>query len=312
MKNINNGLCSLIGIIVMVAAFSCKTTKLPVDNYIYEDALLWQIDGKKLAKTSYLYGTIHIIDTASFFWPKGTLEAFEAAEQMAFEVDLDDMYDLGKQMGLLTKAVMKDGISLRDLYTDEEYKIVSDHFQEKGLPMMIFEKMKPMFLTVLASDDMDLTQGLGGGSGMKSYEMEFYEMVKGTGKEVEGLETLEFQLSVFDSIPYEAQADMLLEAVTVGDDDDAFQQMIDMYTSQDINSMISAMSEEDQGIEGYEDVLLYQRNKNWIPVMEEKMSRASTFFAVGAGHLGGQGGVIDLLKKAGYKLTPLSHTNTAN
>ena len=61
-------------------------------------------------------------------------------------------------------------------------------------------------------------------------------------------------------------------------------------------------------IDGYEDVLLYTRNKNWIPIMEEKMKAHKTFFAVGAGHLGGKNGVIDLLKKAGYKLTPLSQS----
>ena len=68
------------------------------------------------------------------------------------------------------------------------------------------------------------------------------------------------------------------------------------------------MSEaEEGGIEGYEDVLLYTRNKNWIPIMSEQMSTNKTFFAVGAGHLGGKDGVIDLLKKEGFKLTPLSH-----
>jgi len=179
-----------------------------------------------------------------------------------------------------------------------------------GIPMFFMEKLKPMFLTVFASGDVEFGKGFGADSSIKSYEMELNTLAEESGKEVSGLETIEFQLSVFDSIPYEAQADMLIETIKAGDtEDDTFQQMISMYRNQDISRMVTFMSEaEEGGIDGYEDVLLYTRNKNWIPVMAEKMKEAQTFFAVGAGHLGGQKGVIELLKKQGYKLTPLSQT----
>ena len=99
---------------------------------------------------------------------------------------------------------------------------------------------------------------------------------------------------------------MLLETIKTGNtEDDSFKEMMQMYVNQDINKMVSSMSEE-EGISGYEDILLYNRNRNWIPVMAEKMKSANTFFAVGAGHLGGKDGVLDLLSKEGYKLTPLS------
>ena len=118
---------------------------------------------------------------------------------------------------------------------------------------------------------------------------------------------MEYQMSVFDSIPLEYQAEMLLETIKSGDtEDDSFKEMVQMYVDQNIDGMITFMSEEEEGIAGFEDVLLYTRNKNWIPVMSEKMKANQYFFAVGAGHLAGKDGVIDLLRTAGYKLTPLS------
>jgi len=295
--------------------FSCKgtketvakTTTPKVENYDLENALLWEIDGNGLTEPSYLFGTIHMIEAESFYWPEGTLAAFDDSENVAFEVDLDDMFDMGSMMGLLQTAFMKDNAKLSDFYTDEEWKEVEGHFEGMGLPMMFLEKIKPMFLTVFASGDVEMGQGFGEGSGIKSYEMELYTLSQDSGKDVDGLETMEFQMSVFDSIPYQDQADMLLQTIQSGGEGDAsFDAMIEMYVNQDINKMVSMMSEE-EGIEGFEDILLYQRNRNWIPVMAKKMTQAQTFFAVGAGHLGGKDGVIDLLKKEGYKLKPLSH-----
>lgn len=293
---------------------SCKTSSEIVstteENYAYESSLLWKIEGNELAKPSYLFGTIHLIDAEHFFWPEGALSAFDASEKVIFEIDMDDMFDLSTQMGLMTKAFMSDNQKLSDFYTDEEYKIVKSHFDDMGLPMFLLERLKPMFLTVFASGDVDMGMGFGDDSGIKSYEMELYSLSQDSGKEVEGLESIEYQISVFDSIPYDAQAKMLLETIQSSDTgDDAFQALIQMYLDQDINAMVGAMDDEG-GIGGYEDILLYTRNKNWIPVMGNKMSEGTIFFAVGAGHLSGKDGILYLLEKAGYILTPLSHAKS--
>lgn len=307
---------------VVLAAMSCKTTKdaaqstsaqLPAKtavaekDYTLEKALLWKIEGKGLAKPSYLFGTIHLINKESFFWPKGVLAAFDEAEKVSFEVDLDNMFDMGKAMAMMTKAFMPNGQTLKDIYSPEDYKFVSDHFNEMGLPMMMMERIKPMFLTVFASGDVEMGKGLGEQSATKSYEMELYDLCKESEKDVSGLETVDYQMSIFDSIPIPVQAEMLIESLKSTDEDnDMFKEMIAMYTDQDINKMVSFMSEEEGGIAGFEDLMLYTRNKNWIPVMEGKMKEATHFFAVGAGHLGGKDGVIDLLQSVGYTMTPLS------
>jgi len=80
-----------------------------------------------------------------------------------------------------------------------------------------------------------------------------------------------------------------------------------MYLKQDINSMANMISEEDKNTEGFEEKLLTKRNENWIPLIIEGAKKGSVFYAVGAGHLGGPKGVINLLRKEGIRVIPLSH-----
>ncbi len=294
-------------------SISCKSTKdilvdkVEINAYQpLENSLLWRIDGNGLTTPSYLYGTIHLIDTDDYYLPTGTLAAIDNTQKMVFEIDMNEMSDMGAMMGLMNKAFMKDNKTLKDLIRKEDYELVDAHFKKLGLPLMMLERMKPMFLTVFASGDMD-PAGLQSGS-MKSYEMEFLDIAKSSNKPTAGLETIEFQMSVFDSIPYEAQAEMLVETIKNGDTDSSeFDIMIQMYKDQKINDMVSMISDEDEQLSEYEDILLNKRNEAWISGMKTMMVEMPTFFAVGAGHLAGQRGVINLLKKEGYKLTPLSH-----
>ena len=113
-------------------------------------------------------------------------------------------------------------------------------------------------------------------------------------------------MSMFDSIPYDAQAKMLVESIKSNQSgDDQFKEMVEMYKNQDIYRMQSMLKDEDEGIADYEDLLLAGRNRNWIPIMAEMMTQRPTFFAVGAGHLGGEAGVIALLRQKGYEVRPV-------
>ena len=310
----------LFPVFLIAFLFSCSPKVVPVetttavetpkesDQKSYaptpdENALLWRISGKGLGTPSYLFGTIHLIGKDDFFLTDSTRAAIDRAGLVTFEINMEDMMDIGAQMGLLMKAFMEDGKTLKDLLSDEDYELVKNHFDELGLPLFMLERIKPMFLTVMAGGDMtpDAMQS----GEMVSYEMKIMDMAKADKKKMGGLETMEYQMSVFDSIPYEAQAEMLVESIKSADAGDAeFAKMIEMYKKQDIVSMVDMMG-EDEGIGEYEDVLLNTRNKNWIPVMGEMMLAQPTFFAVGAGHLGGEVGVVALLRREGYLVEPV-------
>ncbi len=298
---------SALFILFFLGFVSCKTAQvneLEVLNRKLENALLWKVEGKELKEPSYVFGTIHIIPDEDYFLPDGTLTALDQSDQIYFEIDMKDMTDISKQMGMLSNAFMKDGVGLKDLLSEEEYKIVDAHFKEMGMPLFLFEKMKPMFLTVFASSDFD-PNGIQTGA-LKSYEMELYDIAERSNKGTGGLETIEYQLSLFDSIPYPDQAQMLVETIKNSDTaGDQFRETIDMYVSQNIENMADLSESGDGELNDYEDILLIKRNKNWIPIMEEQMKKGSSFFAVGAGHLGGKNGVIKLLMLQGYRLTPI-------
>jgi uncharacterized protein YbaP (TraB family) len=292
----------LIGVLATVSPLFAQSA---ASGDVLEKSLLWEISGNDLEQPSYLYGTIHLIDQKDFFFTAATEAAMRQAERFTFEIDMEDMSDLGKMMPLMMKAFMKGDTTLSDLLTEAEYQLVSDHFNKIGIPLMLLERIKPMFLSAMTGEEMMLPDGSGGS--MVSYELEIMKRAQEREKPIEGLETMEFQMSIFDKIPYHDQAQMLLESIQAPSDTSAENQLdmlVKIYQEQDIEAMVSMMDEE-ESMGKYEDLLLVNRNRSWIAPMEEMMQDATTFFAVGAGHLGGADGVIRLLRAAGYTLKPL-------
>jgi len=304
MKNFVTSLLLLL--VITAPVFSQTETQQATGNAapaVAENSLLWRISGNGVAAPSYLYGTIHMIAKDDFFLTDSTRAFIDRAGQVTFEIDMEDMNNIVTQLSLLMDAMMDDGQTLRDLLSEEDYKIVKAHFDKMGLPLMFLERMKPMFLTVFTGMDMS-PQAMSSGE-MVSYEMEILKIAEGQNKEIGGLETAQFQMSMFDSIPYQAQASMLVESIkSANAGEEEFAKMVELYKKQDIAGMTTMMGEDD-GIGEYEDLLLVQRNKNWIPVMGKMMAERPTFFAVGAGHLGGKTGVVALLRKEGYAVAPV-------
>ncbi|KAA3638152.1 MAG: TraB/GumN family protein [Bacteroidetes bacterium] len=292
----------------MVVTFGLKAQKT-ADHVPTEKALLWKIDGNEMETPSYLFGTIHMIGKDDYILRESVKTALDNSSMITFEINMDDMTDMSAMLPLVMKMFMKNDTTLQDLLSEEDYQVVTDHFKKSALPlpMSFLEKMKPMFLTMLDPEAMG-SFDMGDDGEIVSYEMELYALAQEQEKEIGGLETAEYQMSVFDKIPYQVQADMLVQGIKSGHDTtsmDQLQQMVQMYKDQDIQGMQEMMDDETLGVKGYEDVLLVDRNRNWIPVMGEMMGKKQVFFAVGAGHLGGEEGVIALLRDAGYKVTPV-------
>lgn len=291
----------LTGLFLYIFSSGCISSKTSLKNVAVEKSLLWEIQTPGAKEPSYLFGTIHIIGAEDYFLPKGTMTSFEKSNKIFFEIDMAQMSDMSSLMGMMNKLYMSDGKTLKSLLSEKDYKTVVNFFQEKGMPIIFFERMKPMFLTVLTSGDLD-PGGLKNGE-MKSYEFEFMEMASQTKKPTGGLESIEFQIGLFDKIPYEKQAEMLINAInTTEEGGNELEEMVKVYKDQDLEKLASMIESSDSEISGYEDILLTERNKNWIPIIIEETKKQPSFFAVGAGHLGGKNGVISLLKKQGVKV----------
>ncbi len=303
----------LFWLLPAVAWFGCKTPQkaayTPDQIVPTENSVLWKITGNGLKKPSYLLGTIHLIPKADFELTEATRKALDNSQRVTFEIDMKDMTNISAQMSLMMKAFMPNGTTLKTLLPEADYAFVQSKLKEKGLPGGMLERMKPMFVSMMFADGGE--EGGTMNEKMTSVEMEIYRIAQRRKLESAGLETIAYQMAIFDSIPYEAQAKMLLQSLrdadaAVADDKTEgpgeLEKMLEMYRKQDITAMQSMISTDDSGMSAYEDILLGKRNRNWISVMGRMMREKPTLFAVGAGHLGGKGGVIALLRTAGYRV----------
>jgi uncharacterized protein len=257
-----------------------------------QKALLYEISGNGLEKPSYLYGTIHVICSNDFIWRESLSQKVKESEQIALELDMDDPKMM---MKMLEMSNFKNGQTIKSIMSEADYAKLSKFFKDSlSLSLNMMNKLKPFsLLSVMTNQLMDCE--------IKSYEIEFVKVAKEQKKEVIGLETIEFQLNLFDKISNEDVVKMLLEMVdsyTTAKKD--FAELISHYKNQEVDNLYNDMNKSSSGFKGYEKAFLDDRNQDWIPKIKKIASEKSTVFAVGAGHLGGENGVLSLLKKAGF------------
>ncbi|HEX5667293.1 MAG TPA: TraB/GumN family protein [Chitinophagaceae bacterium] len=289
----------VIALIVLVSCSTSKKTAGKKDVIPAENALLWSVTGKGLSTPSYVYGTIHMICKEDFLFSSTLKQKLNDSKSIYLELDMDDPSMMIK---MATMAIMKDH-TLQDLMSEADYKTLSQFVKDTlGMPMMLFNKMKPITLMSLIYTKVLPC------SSTESYEMKMVEIAKASKKEIRGLETIEEQMGVFDKIPDSVEAQMIMEMIrTMPAQRKQMTEMVEAYKKEDIQTLAAQLSESPKW-KGFEDILLANRNRNWIPIMETAMKQGTQVFAVGAGHLPGKDGVINLLRAAGYTVTPVKQS----
>jgi uncharacterized protein YbaP (TraB family) len=259
--------------------------------------LLYKISGKNLQKPSYIFGTIHIICSADMFSMEKLTGYLDQTDRLLMELDMDDaeqLQSMGKGM------IMPDGKTLHDLLTAEQYAKVDEMFKNNlGISVDKLKMVKPFALSVMISTNPKAI----GCSPPAAYETALLQAATAKKKSVEGLETVASQFEALNKTPLEKQAKALYEmSLNPQKSFDAFRKLVAVYKEQDSDSLYAVMSGQMKGEAAMQTVLLDDRNKIWIPKIENAMREKSTFIAVGGGHLGGKTGVLKLLKAKGYKI----------
>ena len=265
------------------------------------NTLLYEISGKGLTSPSYLFGTMHILCADDARLSTAMKKIIKETEQVYFEIDMDNLQEM---MGALQYLRMNNGKQLSDFLTDAEYERVKQYFEKNKtlLPFSMMSRFKPYFISSLIGEQMMTCEKKNGMETLIMSESKQYD------KEIRGLETTKFQAGIFDSIPYDKQAKDLVNYIdSIDNYREITEQLVDVYKEQDLGQLDSLMHKSDPGMEQYMDLLLYDRNKNWVKQMPAIMAAKPTLFAVGAGHLPGKQGVISLLKKAGYTVKPIAN-----
>ena len=278
---------SLMLILTLIFHAFIVKAQAPVEN-----SLLWEIKANDKSKPSYLFGTIHLICPTDFSLSDSLKSAIKKTDQVALEVDMDDP---GMMATMMKSMNMSDGNELKKLVTEPEYEKLTKFYKDSvGVGIAMFEKVKPfvlmgpLFNAVLACQP-------------QSYEMSLVELAGKQKAEVIGLETIEEQMALFDSIPYKNQVKIILTMIdSLPQARKEFKELVELYKSQKINDLYNMTLKSEFDLDGNEEVLLFARNQKWISRIQKIMTEKPTFFAVGAAHLGGERGVIALLRKEGY------------
>lgn len=284
----------------MVLFFSCKAQ--PKQAVLVSNAdsntLLWEVSGNGLKQHSYLFGTFHLMCKGDILISEQLKKAIGNTTTVYMELDMDDP---AVMIGGLLMMNMKGGKKLKDLYTEAEYNKLASFFKDTlRMPLTFLERTKPYFLVAMLYPKMMPCKTVSG------VEEELMKLAKAQQKEIKGLESMEFQSSVFDSIPYEEQAKELLKSIdSLYAHSKYFDTMVNVYKNQQLSAMEQLFTKSEFGLEEHQDILLDNRNKNWVGQLKTLMPKQPVFVAVGAGHLVGSNGLIALLKKEGYTLRPL-------
>lgn len=259
-----------------------------------DKSLLWEISGNGLTAPSYLYGTIHLICPLDFALSDSLKAKFGAAQQIVMELDMDDPAMMEKMMQTL---YMKDGKKLKSLLNEADYALLSAYVKDSlGMGIGFVETMKPFAAMSLFYSKLLKCAP-------QSYELVMTQMAKQGKKEIFGLETIESQMAIFDKIPYEIQAKMLVElAKTPTNAAAEFANLVAVYKKQDVDALEKMMEKSNFDFKDYQDDILYNRNANWIAEITKFAQQKTTLFAVGAGHLGGKKGLLALLRKNGFTI----------
>lgn len=262
-----------------------------------DSSLLWKISGNGLEKESYLFGTIHIICKSDFVMDERITSAFESTDELVLELDMSD-----PELQLKMQQVsMNPGMKNIRAEMQEPMASALDDFLLKnyGAGLAQLGILKPFVLS-----SMVMLKALPCPE-VESYEAFYTSRASDSGIPISGLETIEFQVGIFDNIPQDLQLKELGKMLAEDYSQSEFQSMISAYLAEDLDALDEVMTSSGM-MADYRSILLDERNKTWVPKIEEAMKTKSVFVAVGAGHLGGEFGVISLLKEAGYSVEPIN------
>lgn len=261
-------------------------------------SLFWQISGNGLTKPSYLYGTIHIIPQDDFFVGKNITKKLENTDELVMEVDLSKM-DI---VSIAKLSLLDSNKTIKDYLNDSDYTTLLNFMTDTiGIDINMFNlayaRMKPFYVEQLLFINHI-------GQERESYEETFKAISDKKNISQTGLETFEEQLKFIDEIPLEEQFQSLVETIkSYNTQVKKLDKLVEDYKKQDLDALTASFMDEENS--KLKDKLIDKRNHKWIPAIMELTKNKSCFIAVGAGHLGGENGIIQLLKNQGYTVEPI-------
>ena len=260
---------------------------------------LWKISGKQNA--IYLVGSVHML-TKDYYPLNPALDAaFKESNLLVEEADLGELQGPDSLLLLAARGTLPDDQSLDKVLSASTYAQVSKRLDRVGLPVELLQRLKPW---VLALTFLQLEWQKAGFDPNLGLDKHFYDRAHQDGKEVQGLETVEYQLSLFDSMTMQQQDRMLADTLKGLDTEIAnVNKIVDAWKTGDAPAVERIMLADLKQDPAMYQRLLVQRNQSWLPKLEALFGRRGhAFVVVGAAHLVGPDGLVAMLKTKGYSV----------
>jgi uncharacterized protein YbaP (TraB family) len=263
---------------------------------------LWKVKGKK--NEVYLLGSVHLFSKTNYPLPAVIETAYSNSSTVVFEADVGQVEDLSNGVKLLKQMTLPEGQTIEGQLSGPVYGEFTNYLAEAGLPLFMLERFKPvmaaMTITLLESQKV----GLDAEHGLDKH---FYDLAKQDSKEIGALETVEFQTSLLAGLSKEEGETMLKS--TIKDAKDLKKDLGDLVDAWNTgNSSKLEKLVKDVGDEGttLNKKMVTDRNERWVPQIEDLLKQDKPVLViVGAAHLVGKQGVVELLKKRKWKVTQL-------
>lgn len=280
-------ICSLISFFGNQGSFSQQS-----------NSLLWKIESSQLSQPSYLYGTMHSRDRRAHEFGDSVLQKLTECEAVALEILPGEM--MQNPLAMLGYLTMKD-TTLDMLLSEADYRLVKNFAAENlGIYGLLVDRLMPIFTSgliteLMMNNDMEVTVD------------EFFEQTAiENGKKTIGIETVEEQLSALSKISLKEQAEMLAEQLRTMDEDSVtFEKLMECYRMQNLPCLQEIYNSEEVPA-AFDKALVETRNRTMSHRIDSIIRQQPTFVAVGALHLAGENGLIELLKGKGFAVIPVS------
>lgn len=263
---------------------------------------VWAIKGAH--NTVYLAGSVHLLKKDDMSLPPAFERAYVAAKALVMEVDIDEMDSPAAQALILQKGMFADGTTLRDSIGPASYDRVAAEATRLGLPIEGLQQFEPWAVALTLTQLEYVALGFDPDEGV---ERQLGRRAHLDGKHIQGLETLEQQIGILASLSKDDQAAFLEETVTeMHDADRETQEIVTAWRTGNAVKLAALMSDDFKKLPSLYYSLVTARNRRWMPQIEHLLKADQNYFViVGALHLVGDGGLLQLARADGLEPRPL-------
>jgi uncharacterized protein YbaP (TraB family) len=264
---------------------------------------VWAVRGAH--NTVYLAGSIHMLPADDAALPPGFERAYADSKKLVLEMDLAKLDPLEATAWMMDHGSLPAGTHLKDVLGEQRYQRVSAAAAGLGLPMSGLDTLAPWVVGIEITDLAYVHEGFDPDQGV---EDQLLLRAQTDGRPTAGLETLPEELGGLLALSREDQVRMLDQSVDeLKDIKSEVRELTDAWRHGDAARLAKLLSSEYDAFPALYKPLVMERNRRWLPQVEQLLKgQENALVVVGALHLVGQGGLLELLRGKGYAITQLN------